>query len=109
MNPYRFGRGPGYQTIASGVARQGTCENYATAGQPAETPTETAATTELHRKQEEKKRRKISEEEARTAERGTHSHNDWYLNMGTMTGKGRQLADMMERRKINVLCLQETK
>ena len=30
INPYRIGRGPGYQTVA-GVAQQGTRENYATA------------------------------------------------------------------------------
>ncbi|KAI5100255.1 hypothetical protein C0J45_9241 [Silurus meridionalis] len=26
-----------------------------------------------------------------------------------MTGKGRELADMMERRKVDILCVQETK
>ena len=31
------------------------------------------------------------------------------LNIGTMTGKGRELADMMERRNVDILCLQETK
>jgi exonuclease III len=31
------------------------------------------------------------------------------LNVGTMTGKGRELADLMERRKVDVLCVQETK
>lgn len=31
------------------------------------------------------------------------------LNVGTMTGKGRELADMMERRKVDILCVQETK
>lgn len=30
------------------------------------------------------------------------------LNVGTMTGKGRELADMMERRKVDILCIQET-
>uniref|UniRef100_A0A3Q1IPY2 Uncharacterized protein n=1 Tax=Anabas testudineus TaxID=64144 RepID=A0A3Q1IPY2_ANATE len=29
------------------------------------------------------------------------------LNVGTLTGKGRELADMMERRKVDVLCVQE--
>ncbi|KAK3564068.1 hypothetical protein QTP86_007525 [Hemibagrus guttatus] len=28
---------------------------------------------------------------------------------GTMTGKGRELADMMERRKVDILCVQETR
>ncbi|KAK3512202.1 hypothetical protein QTP70_000470 [Hemibagrus guttatus] len=31
------------------------------------------------------------------------------LNVGTMTGKGRELADMMERRKVDTLCVQETR
>ena len=31
------------------------------------------------------------------------------LNVGTLTGRSMELVDMMERRKINVLCLQETK
>ena len=31
------------------------------------------------------------------------------LHVGTMTGWGRELADMMERRKIGVLCIQETR
>ena len=31
------------------------------------------------------------------------------LNVGTMTGRGRELADMMKRRKIKVLCVQETR
>ena len=31
------------------------------------------------------------------------------LNVGTITGKGRELADVMERRKIDILCVQETR
>lgn len=31
------------------------------------------------------------------------------LNVGTMTGKGRELADMMERRRVDILCVQETR
>lgn len=31
------------------------------------------------------------------------------LNVGTMTGKGRELADMMERRNVDILCIQETR
>ncbi|KAK3515270.1 hypothetical protein QTP70_013450 [Hemibagrus guttatus] len=31
------------------------------------------------------------------------------LNVGTMTGKGRELADMMARRKVDILCVQETR
>ncbi|KAK3572394.1 hypothetical protein QTP86_032615, partial [Hemibagrus guttatus] len=31
------------------------------------------------------------------------------LNVGTKTGKGRELADVMERRKVDILCVQETR
>ena len=31
------------------------------------------------------------------------------LNIGTMTGRGRELADMMEQRNVDILCLQKTK
>ena len=31
------------------------------------------------------------------------------LNVGSMTGKGRELVDMMQRRKMDILCMQETK
>ena len=30
------------------------------------------------------------------------------LNVGTMTGKGRKVADLMERRGVDILCVQET-
>ncbi|CAK1593348.1 unnamed protein product [Parnassius mnemosyne] len=30
-------------------------------------------------------------------------------NIGTMTGRGRELADVLKRRRVNVACLQETK
>ena len=38
-----------------------------------------------------------------------HSHKGGYLKYRTMTGRERKLADMMEQRNINVLCLQKTK
>ena len=31
------------------------------------------------------------------------------LNVGTMNGKGRELVDVIERRKVDILCVQETK
>ena len=31
------------------------------------------------------------------------------LNVGTMTGKGRELAEMMVKRKVDIICVQETK
>ena len=55
-----------------------------------------------------KKRRKASEEAARSVERKTLTHKGGTLNIGTMTGRGRELADMMERRNADILCLQET-
>ena len=31
------------------------------------------------------------------------------LNVGTMTGKSREIVDLMERRNVDVLCVQETR
>ena len=31
------------------------------------------------------------------------------LNVGSMTGRSRELADLMMRRRINILCVQETR
>ena len=31
------------------------------------------------------------------------------LNVGSMTGRSREVADVMKRRKINILCVQETR
>ena len=31
------------------------------------------------------------------------------LNVGTMTGKGREVTDFMERRGVDILCVQETR
>ena len=86
---------PGLPTTASGVAQQGTCGNYATA------------------KQSENKSRK------RGGKRVKKQREAWKgrcslirvgtLNIGTMTGRERELADMMERRNVDILCLQETK
>jgi exonuclease III len=30
------------------------------------------------------------------------------MNIGTLTGKGREMVDMLEKRKLDILCLQET-
>ena len=86
---------PRLPTTASGVTQQGTCRNYATA------------------KQSENKSRK------RGGRRVKKQREAWKgrcslirvgtLNIGTMTGRGRELADMMERRNVDILCLQETK
>ena len=86
---------PGLPTTALGVARQGTCGNYATVGL------------------RENKRRK------RRGTRVKRQPELWKgrctlirvvtLNIRTMTGRGRELEDMMERRNVDILCLQETK
>ena len=31
------------------------------------------------------------------------------LNVGSITGRGHELVDLMERRKVKIMCLQETK
>ena len=86
---------PGLPTTTSGVAQQYTYENYAIA------------------KHSENKRRK------RGGRLGKRQREVWKercslvkvgtLNIGTMTGTRRELADMMERRNVYILCLQETK
>ena len=86
---------PGLPTIASGVAQQGACGNYATT------------------KQSENKSRK------RGGRRVKKQREPWKgrcllirvgtLNIGTMTGSGRELEDIMKRRNVDILCLQETK
>ena len=86
---------PGLPTTASGVAQQGICGNYATA------------------KQSENKSRK------RGGRRVKKQREAWKgrcslirvgtLNIVTMTGRGRELADMLERRNGDILYLQETK
>ena len=86
---------PGLPTTASGVAQQGTCGNYATAKQS---------------KNKSRKRggRRVKKQQETWKERcslirvGT-------LNIGTMTGRGRELEDTMERRNVDILCLQEIK
>ena len=82
-------------TTASGVARQGTCENYATSG-----------FSENKRRKREGRRVKRQRElwkGRRTIIRvGT-------LNIRAMTGRERELADVMERSNVNIVCLQETK
>lgn len=45
-----------------------------------------------------------SKEEERSESRGKRT-----LNVGIMTTKGRKLVDMMERRNVDTLCVQETK
>ena len=86
---------PGLPTIASGVAQQGTCGNYATAKH-----NENKSRKRGGRRM--KKQREVWKGRRLLTRVGT-------LNIGMMTGKGRELADMMEQRNVDILCLQETK
>ena len=86
---------PGLPTTASGVAQQATCGNYATA---------------KHNKNKSRKRGGKRVKKQREAWKGRRSLiRVGTLNIGTMTGRGRELADMIERRNVDILCLQETK
>ena len=86
---------PGLPTTASGVAQQGTCGNYAT------------AKYSEHKSRKRGGRRVKRQQEVWKGRRSLVRVDT--LNIGTMTGRGRELADMMERRNIDILCLQETK
>ena len=80
---------------ASGVARQDTCENFATAW--------------LCKNKRRKKRGKRVKRQRELWEGRRTLITVGILNIGTMTGRERELAEMMERRKKDILCLQETK
>ena len=77
---------PRLPTTASGVARQGTCENNATAG-----------LSENKRRKRGGRRVKRQQElwKGKRTLTGVGT-----LNIGIMTGRGRELADMMERRNV---------
>ncbi|KAK3556559.1 hypothetical protein QTP70_009539 [Hemibagrus guttatus] len=82
---------PGLTTTAIGaVDLQGAGGNWATVGQ------RSRGGRRVHRQREKRKGKSVG------LRIGT-------LNVGTMTGKGRELADMMERRKVDILCVQETR
>ena len=84
----------GLPTTASGVAWQGTCGNYAT-----------AAHSENKRKRggrRVKRQRELWKGRRTLVKVGT-------LNIETMSGRGRELGNLMERRNVDILCLQETK
>ena len=85
----------GLPTTASGVAEQGTCGNYATAKY-----SENKSRKRGGRRV--KRQREVWKEKHSLIRVGT-------LNIGTMTGRGRELADMMEQRNVNIFCLQKTK
>ncbi|KAK3543556.1 hypothetical protein QTP70_023887, partial [Hemibagrus guttatus] len=77
-------------TAIGAVDLQGTGGNWATVGR------RSRGGRRVHRQREKRKGKSVG------LRIGT-------LNVGTMTGKGRELADMMERRKVDILCVQETR
>ncbi|KAK3508871.1 hypothetical protein QTP70_011009 [Hemibagrus guttatus] len=80
---------PGLTTTAIGaIDLQGAGGNWATVGG------RSRGGRRVHRQREKRKGKSVG------LRIGT-------LNVGTMTGKGRELADMMERRKVDILCVQE--
>ncbi|KAK3572610.1 hypothetical protein QTP86_000856 [Hemibagrus guttatus] len=82
---------PGLTTTAIGaVDLQGAGGNWATVGR------RSRGGRRVHRQREKRKGKSVG------LRIGT-------LNVGTMTGKGRELADMMARRKVDILCVQETR
>ena len=84
--------GPGSTTSASrAVNLQGTVGNWTTVGQR-----QRRGGKSVQRKRDKRKVRSVS------LKFGT-------LNVGTITGKSRELADMMERRKVHILCVQVTR
>uniref|UniRef100_A0A8C4R3Y4 Endonuclease/exonuclease/phosphatase domain-containing protein n=1 Tax=Eptatretus burgeri TaxID=7764 RepID=A0A8C4R3Y4_EPTBU len=84
---------PGLPTTATCTGgQQGTSGNCATAG----------------RRRRRRRRRRVQRQWERGKGRSVQVRVAT-LNVGTMTGKGRELADMMERRKVDILCVQETK
>ncbi|KAK3556174.1 hypothetical protein QTP70_005567 [Hemibagrus guttatus] len=82
---------PGLTTTAIGaVDLQGAGGNWATVGR------RSRGGRRVHRQREKRKGKSVG------LRIGT-------LNVGTMTGKGRELAEMMEKRKVDILCVQETR
>ncbi|KAK3538737.1 hypothetical protein QTP86_014334 [Hemibagrus guttatus] len=82
---------PGLTTSAIGaVDLQGAGGNWATVGR------RSRGGRRVHRQREKRKGKSVG------LRIGT-------LNVGTMTGKGRELADMIERRKVDILRVQETR
>ena len=90
--------GPGLTTAACGaVPQQGAVGNYATVGQ---------------RRNQRRKRRRGGRRYQKELEKRRGSAVDMRigtLNVGSMTGKGREIVDLMERRQVDILCVQETK
>ena len=85
----------GLPMTVSGVAQQGTSENYVTAGVS-------------KNKRRKRGRRQVKRQQELWKGRCTLIRIDT-LSIGTMTGRGRELADMTKQRNVDILCLQDTK
>ena len=86
---------PGLTTAATGaVPQQGAGGNYATVGQ-------------RRNGRRRKSKRARRQREKRRAVKVVLKVGT--LNVGSMTGRGREVAAVMENRQIDVLCVQETK
>ena len=88
INPYPIGRGPGYQRPPR--------VSHSSA------PVEINIVKIRAEREEEGERREVWKGRRSLIRVGT-------LNIGTMTGRGRELANMMERKNVDILCLQEIK
>ena len=86
---------PELPTTASGVAQQGTCGNYPTAEHSENKCRKTGG-------RRVKKPWEVWKGRCSLTRVGA-------LNIGTMTGRERELADRIEQRDVDILCLQETK
>lgn len=80
---------PGLTTTVSGAGdQQGAGGNWTTVGRR---PPRRREKKRFRRQREKRKDRSVE------------------VRVRTMTGKGRELADMMERQKVDILCVQETR
>ena len=89
MTKCKSGLPNGLPTTASGVAQQGTCGNYATVKHSENKSEKRGGKRVKNQREAWKERRSL-------VSVGT-------LNIGTMTGRGRELADMMERRNVDIV------
>ena len=86
--------GPGLTTAAiSAVAQQGAGGNYATVG----------ATRKRRQRGGKQAQKQLARRKARVMDLRVGT-----LNVGSMTGKGSEIVDMMDKRKVDILCVQET-
>ena len=86
---------PALPMTTSSASQQGTCENYVNA--------QHNTNKRIKRGERQVKRQQeVWKERCSLIRVGT-------LNIGTMTGRERELADLMKQRNVDILCLQEKK